>query len=103
MFAGPEGLSVRDIIGQAAALQVATWEPTRSRQTNVSTVINSEANIVHVGGSRYAHKAFPGKHTLLWRLASALASCLCEAQQQTATRKQPLLCLRCLQELCPKD
>ncbi|KAK9844907.1 hypothetical protein WJX74_008468 [Apatococcus lobatus] len=60
MFAGPEGLSVRDLIHQAAALQVAAWDWTRSRQTNVSNVIAAEPNFVHVGGSKYAHKAFPG-------------------------------------------
>ena len=62
MFAGPEGLSVRDMIHQAAALQVAAWEWSRSRQTNVSGVINSEPNFVHVGNSKYAHRAFPGAY-----------------------------------------
>ena len=60
MFAGPEGLSVRDLIHQAAALQVAAWDWTRSRQTNVSGIIGGEPNFVHVGGSKYAHQAFPG-------------------------------------------
>lgn len=72
MFAGPEGLSVRDLIHQAAALQVAAWEWTRSRQTNVSNVIASEPNFVHVGGSRYAYKAFPG--TVLFQCQTAMLS-----------------------------
>ncbi len=61
MIAGPEGLSVRDVILQATALQVAAWETSRSRQTNVSTVIAAEPRFVHIGNSKYAYTAFPGE------------------------------------------
>lgn len=77
MFAGPEGLSVRDLIHQAAALQVAAWDWTRSRQTNVSGIIGGEPNFVHVGGSKYAHKAFPGRLFLLVLTAFLMHACSC--------------------------
>lgn len=79
MFAGPEGLSVRDLIHQAAALQVAGWDWTRSRQTNVSGIIGGEPNFVHVGSSKYAHKAFPGGVPPFALVAFLVHACTCIA------------------------
>ena len=60
MLAGPQGLSVRDIIHQAAVLQVAAREVTPAWVASLRHVLCRDANVLHAGDSRYTHRAFRG-------------------------------------------